>query len=119
MNWFLTKIAFQIICGDGNHNAQFDEQLRLVAARTKVEAFYKAQQLGVQEEETFYNQKKQMVQWKFINVMEVYRLGEMIDGAEMYSRIEERDNGDAYIHIINKKADVILNSDSSELLQLV
>ena len=32
MNWYLTKIVYQIICGEGNHTAQFDEQLRLIAA---------------------------------------------------------------------------------------
>ena len=30
MNWYLAKIVYRIICGDGNHTAQFDEQLRLV-----------------------------------------------------------------------------------------
>ncbi|MEP7129294.1 MAG: DUF4288 domain-containing protein, partial [Chitinophagales bacterium] len=29
MNWYLAKIVFRIICGDGLHQPQFDEQLRL------------------------------------------------------------------------------------------
>ncbi len=100
MNWYLAKIVYRISCGDGNHTAQFDEQLRLIAASNKEEAFHKAQTIGKQEEEIFFNQKQQLVQWQFINVCELYKLSELIDGAELYSRIEERDNADAYINVI-------------------
>ncbi len=43
MYWFLAKIVYQIVCGEGNHTAQFDEQLRLVQAADENEAFDKAQ----------------------------------------------------------------------------
>jgi uncharacterized Rmd1/YagE family protein len=118
MNWYLTKIIYRIVCGNGNHTPQFDEQLRLVNAENKELAFFKAQEIGKKEEEHFYNNKKEMVSWQFINVAEVYRLGEMIDGAELYSRIEEREDGDDYINMINKKAGGILQSDSHQILQL-
>ena len=119
MNWYLAKIVYRIICGDGDHTAQFDEQLRLIYAVNKEEAFTKAQHTGRKEEETFYNAKQEMVKWQFINVSELYRVGEMIDGAELYSRIEEREDGDAYADVVNKKAQSILHSDSHHLLQLV
>ena len=119
MNWYLAKIVYRIICGDGDHTAQFDEQLRLIYATTKEDAFYKAQHIGKNEAETFYNLKKELVQWQFINVSELYKIGEMIDGAELYSRIEEKDNGDLYTEVINKKAQGILYSDIHQLLQLV
>lgn len=118
MNWYLAKIVFRIICGDGDHTAQFDEQLRLVAAPNKENAFYKATSIGKQEEETFYNNKNQLVQWRFINVSDVYRLGSLIDGAEMYSRIEERDDPEAYIDMVNKKAGNILKDSTLEILEL-
>jgi hypothetical protein len=119
MNWYLAKIVYQITCGDGRHSPQFDEQLRLINAGTKEEAFLKAQQTGKAEEETFVNQKEQLVQWQFINVCELYRLSSLIDGAELYSRIEERENAAAYIDIIHKKAAGIVSSDTPEILQLV
>jgi len=118
MNWYLAKLVFRIICGDGDHTAQFDEQLRLIAASSKEEAFNKAQQTGEKEEETFYNNKQQLVQWQFINVSEIYKISQLIDGAELYSRIEERDNAEAYIHIVNQKAENILHSQTHQLLQL-
>lgn len=119
MNWYLAKIVYRIICGTGDHTPQFDEQLRLIHAATKEDAFYKAQRTGKIEEEKFYNLKQELVQWQFINVSELYKVGEMIDGAELYSRIEERDDGDIYTDIVNKKAEGILHSDSHHILQLV
>lgn len=118
MNWYLAKVVFQIICGNGDHTPQFDEQLRLISAITKEEAFHKAQQMGRKEEETFFNRKQQLVQWQFINVSELYRLSDLIDGAELYSRIEEKDNAVQYIQVVNQKADSIVYSSSHQLLQL-
>lgn len=118
MNWYLVKIVFRIVCGDGEHVPQFDEQLRLIRANDKEDAFRKAQAVGKKEEETFLNRKEQLVQWQFINVSELYRLSELIDGAELYSRIEEKENAEAYIYTVNQKADNIFFSQTHRLLQL-
>ena len=118
MNWYLAKMIFRIICGDGNHTAQFDEQLRLIHAGSKEEAFNKSQALGMKEEELFFNRQQQLVQWQFISVSEIYLLSALIDGAELYSRIEEKDNADAYLHIVSKKAEQLRFGNSHELLNL-
>jgi len=118
MNWYLTKMVFRIICGDGDHMAQFDEQLRLLSADSKEEAFHKAQVLGMKEEEMFFNQQQKLVQWQFISVSELYQLNELIDGAELYSRIEERENAESYLHVIYKKAEHIRFGNTHELLNL-
>src|SRR6516164_6591408 len=97
MNWYLSKLVFRIICGDGLHKPQFDEQLRLIESDNEKEAFAKAAAIGSMEEDEFYNQDKKLVQWKFINVSELYKLSGLMDGAELYSRIEEKDNADLYI----------------------
>ena len=118
MNWYLAKMVFRIVCGDGNHTAQFDEQLRLISAGSKEEAFHKSQIMGGREEEIFFNQNQQLVQWQFISVSELYQLNELIDGAELYSRIEERDNADSYLHIIHKKAEQLRFGNTLEILNL-
>jgi Domain of unknown function (DUF4288) len=118
MNWYLTKMVFRIICGDGDHTAQFDEQLRLISADSKEEAFDKAQMLGGREEEMFFNNSQQLVQWQFISVSELYQLNELIDGAEIYSRIEEKENADGYLHIIYKKAAQIRFGNTLEIFNL-
>ena len=119
MNWYLAKIVYQIVCGDGRHTAQFDEQLRLIRADKKEEALLKAQLLGSRGEEMFFNDNRQVVHWQFINISELYQLSELIDGAELYSRIEEREHAAAYIDIIHKKAAGIVSSGTPEILQLV
>ena len=111
-------MVFRIICGEGEHTPQFDEQLRLVAGDSKEEAFFKAQDMGKREEDTFFNRKQQLVQWQFINISELYLLNELIDGAELYSRIEEKENADGYIYTVNQKAESIIFNTSHQLLKL-
>ena len=119
MNWYVTKLVYQIICGEGTHTAQFDEQLRLIHALEEEEAYEKAYAIGNSEAEVFYNEKRELVQWKFINVAELYRLSEFIDGAEIYSRIREVDNADSFVHFVNQKAASIQEKTSHQLLQLI
>lgn len=118
MKWYLAKMVFRIICGQGDHTPQFDEQLRLVAGNSKEDAFRRALEMGNNEQDTFYNRKEQLVQWQFINVSELYQLNDLIDGAELYSRIEEKENADAYIYTVNQKASNLFLNNSSHLLQI-
>ena len=118
MKWYLAKIVFRIICGQGDHTPQFDEQLRLVAGISREDAFKRALEMGNKEQDTFYNRKEQLVQWQFINVSELFQLNELIDGAELYSRIEEKENADAYIYTVNQKASNLFFNPSTQLLQI-
>lgn len=117
MKWYLAKIVFQIICGDGAHAAQFDEQLRLIAAGNDVEAFEKAIAIGNSEQESFYNLKRQLVRWQFINVPELHSL-ELADGAELYSRINEADDANAYTTFVHRMAESIQRKQAHQLLKL-
>lgn len=119
MNWYITKIVYQIICGEGNHTAQFDEQLRLIRALDAQEAFQKAQRLGLTEEQCFRNDKHHLVQWKFIDVCELYQLSELIDGAEIYSRVQETDDAARFISMVRNKADYIMGENVLRSLQLI
>lgn len=119
MNWFLAKVVYRIISGEGNHQAQFDEQLRLVQAATKQQAYHKAHQIGVAEQTTFTNEKQQLVQWKFINVSAIYLLNKLADGAELYSSIEEKDDGCRYEHVVHAKAFHLLNEVNASPLQQI
>jgi hypothetical protein len=119
MNWYLSKLVFRIICGDVMHKPQFDEQLRLIESENEKEAFAKAAAIGSMEEDEFYNQEKKLVQWKFINVSELYKLSGLMDGAELYSRIEEKDNADLYIELTNKKAAHIRSNSTHRILEIL
>lgn len=118
MKWYITKLVFQIICGEGDHITQFDEQLRLIQANDEDEAFEKARSLGMSETEAFYNQQAQLVQWKFINVSELSPLS-LIDGAELHSKISEVDDVHSYIDLINAKAEQIREKQSHKLVHLL
>jgi len=119
MNWYLSKIVFRIICGEGHHTPQFDEQLRLIAATDEHQAFDKAMAIGAKEQDSFYNHEQQLVRWQFINVAELYRLSGLLDGAEMYSRIQETDDPEAYIDLTNRRADHIRVSSTPKILELL
>lgn len=119
MNWYLAKLVFRIICGEGRHVAQFDEQIRLIEAIDEQQAFEKAITVGSESQEEFYNQNQVLVQWKFINVAELYKLSGLLDGAELYSRIQEADNAELYIDMVHKKAALIRHSDTHKFLQLL
>ena len=104
MKWYLAKLIYRIICGDGFHTPQFDEQLRLISAGDDLHAFQKARLTGHNEEDTFFNEKQKMVQWKFIDVSELTLLDELTDGAEMYSRITELEDATEYLKLITLRS---------------
>ncbi len=118
MNWFLAKIVYRIVCGNGDHTPQFDEQLRLIEATDAAAAFDKAHSIGIQEQESFLNQKQHPVQWQFVNVSELYRISALIDGAELYARVQETENADIYMELVHKKAAHIQQNISDQFLQL-
>jgi hypothetical protein len=119
MNWYVTKIVYQIICGQGRHTAQFDEQIRLICAADEEQAFAKAVQIGHSEADSFCNAKREMVQWNFINVAELYRLNHLTDGAEIYSRITEADEEAAYVHAVHQKAASLQEKTTNRRLHLI
>jgi hypothetical protein len=104
MNWYISKIVFSITAENTQHKPQFDEQLRLIKADSTEEAFLKARALGLSEEDSFLNDKKNKVKWEFINVAEIVPLKSFEDGMEIYSNIYEADEAKSYIHCIHQKA---------------
>jgi hypothetical protein len=104
MNWYIAKIVFKISAENTQHIPQFDEQLRLISARSAEEAFLKARTIGIGEEDSFLNDKMNTVKWEFINVAEIVPLKNLEDGMELYSHIHETEEAKSYIHCIHQKA---------------
>lgn len=117
-NWYLAKMVYRIICGEGNHKPQFDEQLRLIYATDELHAFQKARSLGDKEQDSFLNVYNSPVQWKFIDISELHKLDELIDGAEMYSRIREEEDGDVYVKLTQMRAAHLLENSLTVALPL-
>lgn len=119
MSWFLVKIVYRIICGEGKHIPQFDEQLRLVEASDEESAFSIATELGRQGEDRFFNQSNQLVQWHFVNVSELFRIEALQNGVELYSRIEEKENGELYTALVHSKAEHLQLNHAPGYLQSI
>lgn len=102
MNWYLTKMIFRIVCGQGNHKAQFDEQIRLIQAASPEDAYGKAMAYAQAEAEA--SEKDAPVRWEFINIPELLQLNGLVDGAELYSKVQEEENGSLYEQLIHRRA---------------
>jgi hypothetical protein len=108
MKWFIVTIVYRIICGAGKHAPQFDEQMRLIHAPSTADALQKAKAIGEDEQETFFNDQQQLLQWKFVNVSAIISLHNFVDGAEVFSQIKEVTSADAYTRFIDEKAMMLL-----------
>jgi len=107
MNAYLAKIVYRIVCGNGKHTPQFDEQLRLIYAEDDGEAILSAKKIGRKEEHIFINQNQNMVKWQFIDIADLVMLSQFAGGAEVFSIIKEPINADVYIEHVHKKADAL------------
>lgn len=96
MDWFIATIVYEIICGKGDHAAQFDEQLRLIEAEDYLEAYEKAIAIGEAEAVCFPNQQSETVRWTFLAVSEIIPIQELTHGTEIWSRIREDNPSDSY-----------------------
>ena len=117
MQWYLAKIVFRIISGDGNHTPQFDEQLRLIKACNDLDAFEQARALGLQEQDLFENDNQLKVEWRFIDIAELRPFPELEHGAEIYSGIKEEEDAGRYSEVIRKKAEYIQDNLQRRYLQ--
>lgn len=104
MNWYLSKLVFRIHNESVNIPAQFDEQWRLLEAENDEAAIDKAMDLGKKENETFINRKGDRIHWEFLYVTDLVPFGKPIDGAELFSRIEQPDNERLYLQSLESKA---------------
>jgi hypothetical protein len=110
MNWYVAKLIFRIISGDGNHSAQFEEQLRLISAECEQDTFEKACSIGHANQDRFINCHNETVLWQFIGVVEINRLTDLNDGIELYYSIREEsdaEGADQYITCIRHKAAIL------------
>ena len=104
MKWYLVKLVYQVVSGKGAHTPQFDELLRLIRAEELDWAREKAKVLGQIGAFTFQNDSLEEVTWKFIDVVDICEIGEIEDGAQLYSTTEEPQDMSAYLNVISAKA---------------
>lgn len=118
MNYYLVKIVYQIICGNGQHTPQFDEQVRVVEAASAAAAYVKAMDIGNREEDCFQNEHQKLVQWKFVGLTEMHRLDNNADGVEIFSKVQEISNEEGYKALLSEKANTLRNEIHAPLTEI-
>ena len=53
---------------------------------------------------TFLNKRNEEVKWKFIDVVDISEIGEIEDGAQLYSSTEEPNDVNSYLNQVTAKA---------------
>ncbi len=109
MNWYIVKLVFNIDIDNGKNNSQFDEQWRTILSATEEEAIILANELGSQQEESFENEQKQDVKWKFIGISDLHKLQNMDHGKEIYSSTHEATQSIEYIRMVKNRSKLILD----------
>lgn len=117
MEWFLAKLVYRFQSPSDPGHVQFDEQLRLVQANDELHAFHKAQQIGQQEQLIADEQTIHQINWYFMDVTELYKLNQMIDGAEVLSQICLPSDSIRYQREVRLKAGYLLSSCTDQFLQ--
>lgn len=99
--WYIAKLVFRI---NGNGVSQFDEQWRLVMAPSEANAFEKASAIGNGESEQLLRPDGRTVGWEFVSVTDVFPFNAEVDGAEVFSRIEEPEHEGLYLRSVEAKS---------------
>lgn len=112
MNWYVAKIIFQIV--SDSPTAQFDEQIRLIAADTVEEAVKVADKIGETEQEDLST-----VQWKYVGISHLKQLEGLKNGVEVCSNTHETDNAPHYIDFVKRRDTDMHQSTFARLKTLV
>lgn len=105
MKWYIAKVVFHIKIHDGNTSSQFDEQCLLIQAASEADALNKAADIGKAEEEGFINDRNNLVQWNFIDVVAICEIQEWKHGSTLYSKTSEFEEPDDHIYYAEKRGE--------------
>lgn len=116
-NWFIAKLIFNIQQPAQQKMTQFDEQIRLIEAKDKLDALLKARLIGIKEEHTFTNEQDEDVNWVFVDVVELRMIDEFKDGMELCSRIEEHESPESYRLFVKHRGQQLLTNIENSFVQ--
>ena len=108
MKWFLVKYIYEIVCGEGKYNTQFDEQLRLMMATNKAEALHKAEAAADNFHPSFENCKGETVSWKFVCIADLHEISTPGDGVEITSILHEPNDLSLFMAEVDKQKAFLL-----------
>jgi len=112
-------MIFRLQYVGGNPTLQFDEQIRIIEAEDKLEAFHKARRIGHLEEDPVPHTPEKPVWWQFVDITSLIKLEPHKDGAEIFSHIHEVDQAELYLKKIRINAKAILEGCLEETLEII
>lgn len=107
MNWYMAKLSYQFTCGSGMHTPEFNEQLRLIVADDVLHAFYKARLIGDRESVSVVKDGM-AIEWKFVDVTDIFPVDNLSDGAEVWSYVIKDAVTEDYTRCVKQKAKKLL-----------
>ncbi|ARS40148.1 hypothetical protein CA265_10990 [Sphingobacteriaceae bacterium GW460-11-11-14-LB5] len=111
MKWFAVNCIYQVICGEGKHTPQFNEQTRLIQADGIAQALDKAKLNAVHFNPPFNNCNGDKVVWKFIGIGGISAVEELADGVEVSSRIVEPKSVTQYLEKLEHRNKSLTNQN--------
>lgn len=107
MKSYIVKLIYNIQIGNGSHNSQFDEQTVFLNANNFEDAFYQARAQGKRMEDKFSNHADEQVEWKFVDVLDVFELSRFKNGEPLYTTTHETTDSSTFIKFIQHKSQIV------------
>lgn len=107
MKWFAVNCIYQVICGEGKHAPQFNEQIRLIFSNSVIEAIAKVKLMAFSYNASFKNYEGESVKWNFIAVGGVTEIEPPKDGVEVSSKILEPKSVEYYLENVEHKNKIL------------
>lgn len=129
MDWYSVKLLYKfIISGDADDVDEyfcddkeiFEETVMLVQADSFDGAYAEAEKRAKENNDTFTNKYHQNVEYKFVESLDCYCIGENIQsGAEVFSNIKDAPKGTSADNYIDSELNGIFDVGSSHILRNV
>lgn len=111
MKWFAVNCIYQVICGEGYHSPQFNEQIRLFLATDRLEALEKVNQHAGKFNVPFKNCAGETVLWEFLGIGSLTEINEIKDGVEVASKILEPKSLENYLENLEHRTRLLTKSN--------
>lgn len=127
MNWYSVKLLYRfVVTGDADDVDEyfcddkeiFEETVMLVQADSFDDAYAQAEMRAKENSDTFVNKYHQNVEYKFVESLDCYCIGENIQsGAEVFSNIKDAPKGTSTEQYIDGELERIFDVGSSHILR--
>jgi len=89
---YFVKLLFSISIEDGNHEPQFEEQIRFLSSENEEDAFEEAQQIG-----NSISDEHNEIKFQFVAITMLNEVQNLQSGFLVCNRIFEKEHKDRYI----------------------